>query len=166
MSYANQNNAWFDKQVTIHWVNTVLWPWHQKRHGDVYCVLLLDNCTTHVDLDKSRLPSKLLIEFFPPNCTSFLQPADIRISAGLEVGYKVMMLKKLLTICDDQELYEEALKEGKKAGQGCKGIDYGGKAYLLDARDILISIWDSDYLCQSGFHTALLEEIWNFISYS
>jgi hypothetical protein len=61
---------------------------------------------------------------------------DMGIIACIKVGYKAMMLKKLLTICDNQELYEEALKKGKKARKGCMGIDYCGKAHLLDAMDI------------------------------
>jgi hypothetical protein len=32
--------------------------------------------------------------------------------ACLKVGYKANMLKKLLTICDDEVLYQEALRAG------------------------------------------------------
>jgi hypothetical protein len=63
-------------------------------------------------------PNKVIILFFPPNCTSLLQPADIRMIAGLKVGYRVSMLRKLLAICDDEELYDEALIAGKKGTKG------------------------------------------------
>ena len=129
MPYTNQSNAWFDKEVTIHWINKVLWPWHMKHYDEVNCILLLDNCKVHVDLDKSRLPIKLIIEFFPPNGTSFLQPTEMGIISSLKVGYKATMLKKLLSICASEELYEEAMKEGKKAKRDCKGLEYCGKAH-------------------------------------
>jgi hypothetical protein len=43
MHYHYQTNAWFDKDVTVHWINKVLWPWHLQQHGNVCCLLLLDN---------------------------------------------------------------------------------------------------------------------------
>ena len=64
--------------------------------------------------------------------------------ASLKVGYRVSMLRKLLAICDDQELYEEALTAGTQAWNGCKGLSYCGKAHLLDAMVILDSCWSSD----------------------
>jgi len=112
MPYTDQVNAWFTKEVTIYWINTVLWPWHKQHFGDVCCILLLDNCKAHTDLNKSRLPQKLVIPFFPPNCTSFMQPADMGMIAGLKVGYRVLILKKLLAICDDEELYKDAIEAG------------------------------------------------------
>ena len=54
------------------------------------------------------------------------------------------MLKKLLATCGSEELYEEAMKEDKKARKGCKGLEYCGKNHLLDAMEILNSIWDTD----------------------
>jgi len=144
MAYIHQANAWFDKEVTIHWINAVLWPWHLAQHGNVSCLLLLDNCPAHVDLDSNKLPAKLVLLFFPPNCTSFLQPADMGMIACLKVGYKANMLKRLLAICDDDSLYEESLAAGERARRGCKGLDYCGKAHLLDAMEICVSIWNQN----------------------
>ncbi len=110
----------------------------------VHCILILDNCRAHTDLNKAVLPRKLIIHFFPPNCTSFLQPADMGMIASLKVGYRVSMLRKLLAICDDQELYKEALTAGTQSRNGCKGLSYCGKAHLLDAMVILDSCWSSD----------------------
>jgi hypothetical protein len=144
MAYLHQTNAWFDKEVTIYWINTVLWPWHLSQHGNVHCLLLLDNCPAHTNLDESKLPMKLIIKFFPPNCTSFLQPADQGIIACLKVGYKASMLKSLLAICDDESLYQEALAAGTRARRGCKGLAYCSKAHLLDAMELMLPIWNSD----------------------
>jgi len=141
MGYIHQANAWFTQEITIHWINKILWPWHKRNFGDVRCILLLDNCRAHTDLNKALYPDKVIIFFFPPNCTSFLQPADMGMIAGLKVGYRVSMLRKLLAICDDEELYDEALIAGKKAPKGCNGLSFCGKAHLLDAMLILDSIW-------------------------
>jgi hypothetical protein len=122
----------------------VLWPWHLDHHGNVTCLLLLDSCPAHANLDKNKLPSKLVILFFPPNCTSLLQPADMGMIACLKVGYKANMLRRLLAICDNDSLYQEALEAGQRARRGCRGLDYCGKAHLLDAMEICLAIWNKD----------------------
>jgi hypothetical protein len=136
MAYQHQTNAWFDIEVTIYWINTVLWSWHLSQH--VHCLLLLDNCPAHTYLDESKLPMKLIIKFSPLNCTLFLQPADQGMIACLKVGYKANMLRSLLAICNDKSLYEEALAAEARARRGCKGLAYCSKAHLLDAMKILI----------------------------
>jgi hypothetical protein len=32
MHYRIQANAWFDRDVTVHRITTVLWPWHVEQH--------------------------------------------------------------------------------------------------------------------------------------
>ena len=55
------------------------------------------------------------------------------------------MLKKLLAICDNDILYEEeAVKAGKNARNGCRGLEYCGKAHVLDAMEICVEIWNND----------------------
>jgi hypothetical protein len=70
--------------------------------------------------------------------------ADQGMIACLKVGYKAKMLKKLLAICDDSALYDEAIAAEVRARRGCKGLEYCGKAYLLDAMEILQPIWTTD----------------------
>jgi hypothetical protein len=77
-------------------------------------------------LTKTKLLSKLVILLFPPNCTSFLQPADMGMIACLKVGYKANMLRMLLAIRNDDSLYQEALEAGQRARRGCRGLDYCG----------------------------------------
>jgi hypothetical protein len=43
ITYLHQTKSWFDKEVTIMWINSVLWPWYLSQHGNVNCLLLLDN---------------------------------------------------------------------------------------------------------------------------
>jgi hypothetical protein len=144
MAYHHQANAGFDKEVTTVWINTVLWPLHLKHHGNVYCLLLLDNCPAPANLDSNRIPDRLVIRFFPPNCTSFLQPADMGMIASLKLGYKAIMLKTLLSICDDPVLYTDAIEAGRTARRGCKGLSCCAKAHLLDAMEIMVKIWDGE----------------------
>jgi hypothetical protein len=139
MAYMHQANAWFDRDVTLHWINAVLWPWHLAHHGNLTCLLLLDNCPAHANLDKDKLPSKLVILFFPPNCTYCRHGYN---SLCLKVGYKANMLRRLLAICDDDSLYQEALEAGKRVRRDCGGLDYYGRAHLLDAMEICLAIWN------------------------
>jgi hypothetical protein len=147
MAYHHQANAWFDKEVTIVWINTVLWPWHLKHHGNVYSLLLLDNCPAHANLDSDRIPDHLVIHFFRPNRTSFLQPADMVMIASLKIGYKAIMLKTLLSICDDPVLYTDATEAGRTAQRDCKGLSCCAKAHLLDAMEITADMGWSRKVC-------------------
>ncbi len=54
------------------------------------------------------------------------------------------MLKKLLAVCDDSALYDEAIAAGARARRGCKGLENCSKAHLLDAMEILQPIWTTD----------------------
>jgi hypothetical protein len=133
LPYYHQANAWFDKDVTVHWINRMLWPWHLEHHSNVYCLLLLDNCPAHSGLDSNKFPQKLILLIFPPNCTSFLQPADMGMIACLKVGYRAEMLRHLLAICNEPALFEEAMAAGARSRRGCHGLAYCHKAHLLDA---------------------------------
>ncbi|MGH7954790.1 MAG: hypothetical protein ACREOZ_02395 [Gloeomargaritales cyanobacterium] len=82
--------------------------------------------------------------FFPAKCTSFMQPADMGMIASLKIGYKAIMLRKLLAICDNEQMCKEALQESRKARRGCKGLASADKAHLLDAMEILGDIWNKD----------------------
>jgi hypothetical protein len=44
----SQKNACFDRSITVWWLNTVFWPYHLKKYGNVKVVLLHDNCSAHI----------------------------------------------------------------------------------------------------------------------
>jgi len=147
MPYRNQKNAWFTKDVTLWWILNVLKPAHEKKHGrHVRALLLLDNCSAHKlsEAQLRMLPEWLKIVFLPPNVTNRSQPADMGMIASLKVGYKTIMLGKLLDIFDEEGGYEEAARRRKNTRKGCRGLDVGGKATILDAMLILNEIWDHD----------------------
>ena len=106
-------------------------------------LLLLANCTAH-DLDRSKLLAKLIIFFLPPNMTSNHQSPDMGMIASLKVGYKMRLLEKLLAIFEEEGGYEAAGEAHKMHKAGCKGLDYGGKAHILDALTISFGLWNKD----------------------
>ena len=144
LPYKSQKNAWFDKNITRWWISNVFWPYHINKHGNVPCVLLLDNFSGHKDLGLGMLPNNLHIVFFPPNVTNSHQPANMGLIAALKVGYKSKMLEVLLGIFDEVGGFEEATRVRRQQRRGCKGIDCGGKAHVLDAMQILHGIWSED----------------------
>jgi hypothetical protein len=146
MFYKNQKNAWFDRSITVWWLNTVFWPSHLKKHGNVKALLLLDNCSAHfVDRQLVMAPEdKLKIVFFPPNMTSNHQPADMGMIATIKVGYKASLLRTLLKIFDEEGGFEKAAQQRRRQPPGCRGLAYGGKPTVLDAMEILNKIWDKD----------------------
>ena len=147
MHYMNQGNAWFTKDVTVWWILNVFKPAHEKKHGHhVRAILLLDNCSAHKlsETQLGMLPDWLKIVFFPPNVTNRSQPADMGMIASLKIGYKTTMLAILLDIFDEEGGYEDAARRRKLTRSGCRGLDVGGKATLLDAMLILDGIWKED----------------------
>ena len=143
MAYTNQKNAWFSREVTIWWINTVFWPWHVEHRGYVLCILLLDNCSAHM-ISKTSYPDLIMLYFLPPKVTSRHQPADMGMIAALKVGYRVTMLEQLLALFDVEGGFAAAATARAKQKDGCKGLAYGGKATVLDAIEILNSIWKGD----------------------
>jgi hypothetical protein len=151
IAYFNQDNAYFTREVTAWWIKNVFLPHHNRKFGNAHAILLLDNCSAH-KIDEEALPSYLHLIFFPPNMTSSHQPADMGMIASLKIGYKTVMLSKLLEIFDADGGYEGAAITRRTIKKGCRGLDYGGKATILDAMIILQDIWkvDSKYALESG----------------
>jgi hypothetical protein len=87
--------------------NNVFWPHHLCEHGDIWAILLLDNCSAHTELDASLLPKKLRIIFFPLNLTSWHQSADMGMIASLKVGDKFYLLSTLLAIFNEVGGYDQ-----------------------------------------------------------
>lgn len=144
MAYKDQSNAWFDREVTVWWITHVFWPWHVRKFGDLKAVLLLDNCSANTNLGETKLPKKLIIRFFPPLVTSHHQPADMGIIATIKVGYRTLMLVRLLALFDEPDGFENAEQARKRRRRGCRGLDVGGKATILDAMMLLLQVWTNE----------------------
>lgn len=149
--YTNQDSAWFDKSITRWWLSHVIAPYFRRKYGDQKVIVLIDNCPAHINLGDDSIPSNIVLIYFPPNLTSVYQPADQGIIAQIKVGYKTAMLRKLLAICDDPVLYEQAIRDGAAQQNGLKGLDYAGKPHVLDVMKILKELWEGDkYVSRDG----------------
>jgi hypothetical protein len=80
--------------------------------------------------------------FLPPNLTSKYQPMDQGVIATVKLGYKMLMLKFLLTICDNVALYEEY--QNMEVPKGCRGLEHGSAPHILDALKLLKILWEGD----------------------
>ena len=107
MPYTNQYNAWFDRNVTMLWINNVFWPWDLKHCGDVTFIILIHNCTSYI-MDLSQLPNNLNILFLPPNVTNLHQPTYIWMIAALKFGYNSLYIHSILLIFDKPGGFDEA----------------------------------------------------------
>jgi hypothetical protein len=147
MAYNNQRNVWFDRTITVWWINHVFWPHHCRTHGvAVVCILLLDNCSAH-KIDRKDIhacETKLFIIFFPPNMTSNHQPVDMGQILSLKVGYCAIMLRNLLAIFDVEGGLEKAAVLHMRQRRGCRGLLHGGKATILDPMKVLEEIWQAN----------------------
>lgn len=56
----------FDRRITVWWINSVFDPWYKRRYGSQKCLILLDNCSSHVDIERSLYPSYITLVFSPP----------------------------------------------------------------------------------------------------
>jgi len=82
-------------------------------HGDVPCILILDNCSAQMGLDTivNHLFTNLHIMYLPPNVMSMHQPCDMGIISTMKVGYKMKMLCILLDIFDQDGGYKAAAEQ-------------------------------------------------------
>ena len=118
LPYKNKRNALFDRDITRLWINNILLPYHNEQHGrEVPCALLVDNCSDHKISDEefSVLEERnIFVRFLPPNITRKRQPSDMSMIAPLDVGYKTLMINKLLDLFDEEGGFELA---GEKRNQ-------------------------------------------------
>jgi len=73
------------------------------RVANRHILLFIDNCSSHVSV--AGLTNVKLI-FFPPNCTSKLQPADQGIIQNVKVHYRKTMITRMLQCLDENKPVE------------------------------------------------------------
>jgi hypothetical protein len=64
------------------------------------------------------------------------------------------MLETLLEIFDVEGGYEKAAEARRRQKHGCKGLQYGGKAHVLNAMNLLDNVWSQDgkYASEDSIH--------------
>jgi len=97
VKYESQKKAWMDGVLFEKWIHQID---RRMRVANRHILLFIDNCTLHVIIN--GLTNTKLI-FFPPNCTSKLQPADQGIIQNLKVHYRKTMIRRMLQCLDDDK---------------------------------------------------------------
>ncbi|GBN18305.1 hypothetical protein AVEN_152004-1 [Araneus ventricosus] len=70
--------------------------------ADAKILLILDNCTAHLS-PEILVKDNVSVLFFPPNCTSLIQPMDMGILRALKCQYKSEFLKEMLSFLNGGE---------------------------------------------------------------
>ncbi|XP_022782963.1 tigger transposable element-derived protein 6-like [Stylophora pistillata] len=83
VTYESQKKAWMDSVLFEKWVRQLD---RQMRVANRHIFLSVDNCTSYVIVN--GLTNAKVI-FFPPNCTSKLQPADLGIIQTVKFHYSL-----------------------------------------------------------------------------
>lgn len=115
--YSNSKKAWMTGERFEKWLKDLDKKFIKKKRK---IVLLIDNCPAH---PKEVKLENVKVIFFPPNCTSRLQPMDMGIIRTLKHYYRKRLVEKYLNMME---------KEGKKKI----------KIEVLDAMCYLKAAWD------------------------
>ena len=103
VDYQANKKAWMNSVLFTQWLN----DFDKKMHLQNRQVLLfLDNATSHPHVKLTNVKLK----FFPPNCTSHLQPLDQGIICNLKVHYRKKLLQRVLTNIDSGATATELVK--------------------------------------------------------
>lgn len=91
VKYVANKKAWITRAIITDWV--VAFDRDMKRQGRKVC-LLLDNCSAH------RIDDVVLtnteVKYFPPNCTSLIQPLDQGVIVSLKRAYRSRLMQRIL----------------------------------------------------------------------
>ena len=123
VEYRANRKAWMTGDLFEEWLRLQ----NQKfRLQNRKICLFIDNCPAHPTLHLSNIR----LVFFPPNCTSRLQPLDQGIIATFKQYYRKMVLQKLIIAMDSQTVSSE-----------CTDITQYFKFSLLDALCVTRTAW-------------------------
>ncbi|VVC34844.1 DNA binding HTH domain, Psq-type,Homeobox domain-like,HTH CenpB-type DNA-binding domain,DDE superfamily [Cinara cedri] len=97
--YTDQKNAWVDSTSFCLW----LLKFQRKVALQNRNVLLtMDNCSAHNHIGDLELPNVKIV-YFPPNCTSRLQPLDQGIIAAFKRYFKTRLVRHALLCLDSDQ---------------------------------------------------------------
>ena len=95
-TYRWDKKAWITSSLFEDYLNDLN---HKMIKSNRSIVLLLDNATPHVDLPLSNV--KLV--FYPPNCTSHIQPLDQGIIRSFKAYYKHNLVNRIIHEIDNPD---------------------------------------------------------------
>lgn len=91
IQYAANKKAWMSRALFSRWVEAFN---ADMRKAGRSVALFLDNCSAH-HIDETELTNVRLV-FFPPNCTSVLQPLDQGVIRSVKCAYRERLIQRLL----------------------------------------------------------------------
>jgi hypothetical protein len=90
------SKAWMTEKIFTQWLQEIN---NNMRSEKRKIILFIDNVSSHQQIELSNVR----IQFFPPNCTSHLQPLDQGIIRAFKVRYRKMLLSRMLQFIDTSE---------------------------------------------------------------
>ena len=96
VTYLSNKKAWMTSSIFESWIKKL----DNKMFAEGRKIILfVDNCSAHPPIDRLRA---ILMEFFPKNTTSRLQPIDQGIVEQIKRGYRRQLVERwLISIGDD-----------------------------------------------------------------
>jgi uncharacterized protein YeeX (DUF496 family) len=100
--YEANSNAWMTQDLFRNWLLQLN---NRMLKSNKKIVLFLDNLSGH-KIDNLPL-SNIIIHFYPPNCTSVLQPLDQGIIRSFKSKYRTRVLMQIISKIDFKESNDE-----------------------------------------------------------
>ncbi|XP_070390804.1 tigger transposable element-derived protein 6-like [Dermacentor albipictus] len=91
VKYVANSRSWMTRAIFSEWVAS--FDCDMRRQGRRVC-LLLDNCSAHHILDVEL--TNVELKYFPPNCTSIIQPLDQGVIRSMKCAYRQRVMQRLL----------------------------------------------------------------------
>ncbi|XP_070378200.1 tigger transposable element-derived protein 6-like [Dermacentor albipictus] len=91
IKYVANSRSWMTRAIFSKWVAS--FDCDMSRQGRQVC-LLLYNCSAHHILDAGL--TNVELKYFPPNCTSIIQPLDQGVIRSLKCAYRQRMMQHLV----------------------------------------------------------------------
>ena len=88
MKYKDHKNAWFDKKITMWWINCTFFPTIESSTAILKPYFFCKTACLTAFICHSY--PKVSIFFLPLNITSNNQPSDMGMINSLTVGYKIL----------------------------------------------------------------------------
>ncbi len=91
LHYACQPKAWFDEDIMLKGVQTILAPYVAAAPPNVIPILLLDLFKVHMKASVMTAIQHLgiQVEFIPPGCTGLLQPVSVGYSKAFKAKLRM-----------------------------------------------------------------------------
>ncbi|XP_054706706.1 tigger transposable element-derived protein 4-like [Uloborus diversus] len=119
VNYKSNKKSWMTSELFEEYVRKLDLSFHKKSRE---VLLFVDNCPAHPKLKNLK---SIKLEFFPPNTTAKLQPADQVVICNLKVHYRKRVIRKLINDIENNKEHTSSIS-------------------VLDALRMVFSAWQND----------------------